>query len=353
MNDVIELFGNAFERGAGQAAACPQSIGDVRRAVEGRLAAANHLLEDPRTSGLLASLHAYLAQHDPDGLLELNGIAEGFGISSDDLFAYLHLSVLTDISPADGCSAWAVRHPVHGAMIGKNRDFRGEHLRIQRVFRHRDPAWGHRVVTCVGSLGSPAAYSSGINSDGLALVDTQVRTADHGVGILRYFLMTRLLVRCATVAEALAEIRRLDQVGGGTLVLADRSGAVAAVELGHSAVSVEHGTQGWVARTNHFVSPDLAAANLRNPSDRALASSSPRLARLRRWLAGAGHSLKIGDAWAEMASHDGPDEAGLCRHGQEGDAQTISGAVFTTNSLTLYFCPARPCSADWRTVDAR
>ncbi|MGH6923219.1 MAG: C45 family autoproteolytic acyltransferase/hydrolase [Propylenella sp.] len=353
MSNVVELSGNAFERGAGQAAACPDSVGDVRRAVEGRLAAASHLLEDRRTSGFLASLHSYLAQNDPDGLLELSGIAEGFAIPSDDLFAYLHLSVLADISLADGCSAWAVRHPFHRAMIGKNRDFRGEHLRIQRVFRHRDPAWDRRVVTCVGSLGSPGAYSSGVNSDGLALVDTQVRTSDHGVGILRYFLMTRLLVRCATVAEALAEIEVLDHAGGGTLVLADRSGAMAAVELGHSVVSVEHGTDGWVARTNHFVSPELAAANLRDPSDLAAASSQPRLARLCRWLVGAGPSLTLGDARVEMASHDGSNEAGLCRHGEEGDAQTISGAVFTTNSPTLYFCPARPCSADWRTVDAR
>jgi hypothetical protein len=353
MTDPVELCGSPYERGAGQAAACRGSIDAVRLAVQSRLVAARAPLDDLRIVSYLADLRGYLARHDPDGMEEMTGIAEGFGIPRDDLFAYLHLSVVSDVALSDGCSAWAVRHSEYGSLIGKNRDFRGEHLRLQRIFRHRDPAWGGRSITCIGSLGSPAAYSSGINSDGLALVDTAIRTIDHGVGILRYFLMTRLLARCGDVEEALAEIGRLDHAGGGSLVLADRAGALAAVELGHTAVPVERGNEGWVARTNHFVSSELAAANLRDPSDAAAATSEARLATLRKWLGEAGPDLRVAAAQTAMASHDGAYGAGLCRHGEEGDAQTISGAVFAAGVPTLYFCPARPCSADWRTVDAQ
>jgi isopenicillin-N N-acyltransferase-like protein len=353
MTVVVELFGSPFERGVGQAAACPGSIDAVRHAVEKRLSPVRDNLRDPRVASLLAKLRAYLGERDPDGLQELNGIAEGFGIRVDDLFAYLHLTVITDISLADGCSSWAVRHPQYGALVGKNRDFRGEHLRLQHVFRHSDPAWGGRTVTCVGSLGSPAAYSSGINSDGLALVDTAVRTTDHGSGLLRYFLMTRLLVRCGDVAEALAEIACLDHAGGGTLVLADRSGALAAVELGHTAVAVEAETEGWVARTNHFVSRELRGANLYETHNVAVATSEARLAHLRSWLGERRAAPTIADAQAVMASHDGPAVTGLCRHGHGGDSRTISGALFATARPTLYFCPAKPCSAEWREVDAK
>src|SRR3546814_3909336 len=80
-----------------------------------------------------------------------------------------------------------------------------------------------------------------MNSGGLALADTAVATTDHGVGWLRYFLMTRLLARHATVAAALEDIRGLAHAGGGSLVLADASGALAAVDLGHSKVCTEPG----------------------------------------------------------------------------------------------------------------
>lgn len=352
MTELIDLTGNAFQRGAGQAAASPGATEAVRALIGDRLEAGRPLLARPGAAAFLMRLEAYLGENDPDGLAELDGIATGFGIPRGDLFAFLHLAVLGDTLHGEGCSAWAVSHPEFGALIGKNRDVRGDTHRLQRLFRHSDPAWGGRTVTCVGSLGAPAVYSSGINSDGLALVDTQIHTSDHGVGILRYFLMTRLLARAATVAEALDEIASLDHAGGGSLVLADRGGALAAVELGHSALPVERGGD-WVARTNHFVSAELAPANLRVLSDAMAVSSVDRLTRLRRWLGAEARGLTIARAEAMMATHDGPEGAGLCRHGADGDAETISGAVFATAAPSLYFCPARPCVADWRRVDAR
>src|SRR3546814_7857761 len=81
-----------------------------------------------------------------------------------------------------------------------------------------------------------------MNSDGLALADTAAATTDHGVGWLRYFLMTRLLARHATVAAALEDIRGLVHDGGGSLVLADAGGALASVDLGHSKVRSEEHT---------------------------------------------------------------------------------------------------------------
>src|SRR5690606_31741039 len=167
------------------------------------------------------------------------------------------LSVAGDVAAlaveTDGCSALAV-----DGVLAKNRDFRPEHAALQRIFVHEDPIWGGRSVLCVGSLGAPGAWSSGINSDGFALADTHVSTADHGPGIHRYFLMNRLLSECATVAEAVALIAGLTHCGGGNLVLVDPSGAAAAVELRHGRVDIS--LAGRIARTNHFAAaPDVLA----------------------------------------------------------------------------------------------
>ncbi|MBL6431104.1 MAG: hypothetical protein HPM95_07335 [Alphaproteobacteria bacterium] len=57
--------------------------------------------------------------------------------------------------------------------------------------RHSGPDIATGSMLCVGSLGSPGAYSSGMNARGLMLADTQIGARTHRVGWLRYFLMTR------------------------------------------------------------------------------------------------------------------------------------------------------------------
>jgi isopenicillin-N N-acyltransferase like protein len=113
-------------------------------------------------------------------------------------------------------------------------------------------------MMCLGSLGSPGAYSSGMNAAGLALADTQIGAEPTAVGWLRYFLMTRLLATCA------------DGRGGAGPDLRDAPcrrriaghgrchGATAAVELGaDQVVAATRGALSW--RTNHFLSAELAA----------------------------------------------------------------------------------------------
>jgi predicted choloylglycine hydrolase len=142
----------------------------------------------------------------------------------------------------------------------------GEHAGLQAVFAHEDPDWPqNRRMLCIGSLGAPGAYSSGVNSDGLVVVDTQIATPDYGVGWLRYFLMTRLLTHHGEVASALEYIKSIAHAGGGSLILADPGGRVAAVDLGHSSVSVVERNNGWVARSNHFEAGSVANFHNRAP----------------------------------------------------------------------------------------
>ncbi|MBZ0226898.1 MAG: C45 family peptidase [Bauldia sp.] len=346
MTDVIRLDGTAYERGRAQATLVPEGGDAVRAAVRDRIAANADLLGDRRFAAYLDEQDAYLAEHDPDGRSEYCGIADGYGIPPRHLLAFLHMAVLRDVAAGEGCSAFAYSAPGLGAVVGKNRDLTGAWQQpLQRVFRHSDPAWNGRYGLFVGSLGAPGAYSSGINSDGLALVDTQVAARDHGVGLLRYFVMTRLLARCTSVAEALAEIGRLTHAGGGNLVLADRSGAVAAVELGHARRAAVQMAKGAVARTNHFTDSDMAAAGL--PGDDP-DSSAARLGRLRRFLATASDEPPPLDAARRvLAGHDDAAGPGLCRHGAPTGSSTVSGAVFTTASPTLYFCHGPPCATGW------
>lgn len=348
-NPVV-LSGSAFERGRQQAERCPEAAAAVAAAVRGRLSQLADVVGRKESGDYLRAQRELTERLCPEALEEMRGICAGYALREEELFAYLHLGAVCDLVAArrggEGCTAWARPHPRYGALVAKNRDFRGEHLALQRVFRHSDPAWGRRSLLCVGSLGSPGVYSSGINSDGLAVADTNVATSDRGLGWLRYFAMSRLLASCARVAEAVRALRALEHVGGGTLILADAGGAVAAVELGHRALEVEQTSGAWVARTNHFLSRALAGTTLLDASEPLAASSDKRLEVIRAALAD-GSEWDLDAASAAMASHGGGRREALCRHGEDGDARTLSCSVFYCRPATLHFSSGPPCEAPW------
>jgi isopenicillin-N N-acyltransferase-like protein len=323
---LVPLSGDARARGLGQARACPDQAAAVRASIRGRLADAP--ARAPAIERFLAAQWDATRRLVPEAIAEIEGIAEGFGLAREEVFDVLHLSCLADLAAApadaDGCSAFA-----SAGIVAKNRDFRPEHAGLQRVFAHADPAWGGRSVLCLGSLGAPGAWSSGMNSDGLALADTQIATADHGPGVLRYFLMNRLLASCATVEEALGMIAALPHAGGGSLVLGDRTGAAAWVELRHGRVDVARGAT--VAHTNHYrAAPEPLPA---------VAHSGPRLALLEAALA----EDPARDPRALLATHA---PVALCRHAPD-PSPTLAGAVWDCRGLTALIADGPPCGTAW------
>jgi hypothetical protein len=354
-NAPIRLAGTPRERGRSQADAAGPLAAAVRDAVRGRLAEAEAMLARADVQAHLAALRAQTAALDAQAIEEVAGLAEGYGLPVDDVFAMLHLGVVADWTarpqPGDGCTSWARGGACGAPLVVKNRDYGGRWPLPSAVFHLSDPRWRGDIL-CVGSLGAPGVYSSGINAHGLALADTQIAARDTAVGLLRYFAMTRVLATCADVEQALAALRALPHAGGGSLVLADRGGAVAAVELGHRTIAVERGP-GWVARTNHFVSAELAAATRIDPANaRAADSSHARLAAIRRALTDGAAHAGADRARAVMASHDepGPDQpsrAGLCRHGGSTQSTTLSTAIYDVAAGQLAIAEAPPCQAPW------
>ncbi len=351
----IDCSGTAEERGLAQAAnATAADMPEILAATVGRVATARaDGVIDADAEAFLAAQYAFAQANDPQTLAELGGIAKGFELSERDLFAHLHLGTLRDLKTgarldSDGCSAWAVSDGPEGPMVVKNRDLSGPHKGVQSVARHSGPDISSGTMLCVGSFGSPGAYSSGMNAKGFVLVDTQVAVRTHRVGWLRYFLMTRLLATCATVAEACAFIGSTAHAGGGTLVLADASGDTAAVELGVSGPVIHSGPVVW--RTNHFVTPELAADTLYPDGDRIAANSRARFACLEHNL--ANQDWRSEDAAHLMATHATdplPLAAPLCQHSEADACQTFSSAIYSCRVGSLMFSDGNPCAGKWRT----
>jgi len=330
-------------------------VGPVRRAVDLRMAESGNALSAPRVRAYVEDLRRFHERHDPEIMEEIEGIGTGFGIPADRLFDYLMLSLVADLVRADGgreeCTAFAASSEGGGAIVAKNRDYRREHAAIQRVFRHRDPGWSGREAICVGSLGSPGNFSSGMNSDGFALADTATSATAHGVGRHRYFLLTRLQTRCTTVAEALGEIAATSHAGGGVLVLGDATGCVAAVELGANEVAVEVRREGWVGRTNHHVAGLTAGENRGGGATNVrLRNSVRRLSALHGLLGAAPRRLTAEDAAAVLWYRGETGGEPLCRRGGRDLSETLSGSVYDTRRRHLQFANGYPSSGNWTTL---
>lgn len=341
------LSGDPRTRGLAQARLSAVNVEAVRATVLERRAGAAAIVGTPGARRYLERQGEFAARECGPEFAEFLAVCEGFGIEPDDQFALFHLSILSGRFETDGCSSWARQRPDGGAILAKNRDLSGPHRNWQETFLHRDPAAPGGAVFCLGTLGVPGAYSSGMNEAGFALADTAISAPVHGVGWLRYFLMTRLLATCRSVVEACQVLKGVRHAGGGSLILADASGDVAAAELLHDGARIDRAAP--ALRSNHFWCEDPAAvaARLTPPALRSTLGRRLTLtAAMQRGVGLAGAA----DALDAMADHGRPGVEALCRHGGEDGAHTVSGIVFETRSRQVLFAPGAPCEASRQTA---
>lgn len=344
------LTGDAYTRGLAQSRLHGVDVATVASTVAQRHSAARSVLETASARRYLAQQRAFAEEHAAPELAEMRGLCEGFRIDEDQVFALFHLSNLSGVHETDGCSAWARPSPAGGAVLAKNRDLSGPHRNGQETFLHIDPKAAAGAFFCVGSLGAPGAYSSGMNAAGLALADTSIQAPLHGIGWLRYFLMTRLLSSCGSVNEACATIAALRHAGGGSLILADASGDVAAVELLHDGARISRNAPAY--RSNHFWCEDPDAVRSRL-SPAALKSTLGRRETLGAMLGVEGAQDEPEAIMRAMADHGDERREGLCRHGGADGSHTVSTVVYRTFDLAIHFSRGAPCVSQREAADLR
>ena len=343
--EPLHLSGLPEARGRQQAALAPDAVGSVRASVESRLAGSRELLGRPGIQDYLAKQWEFLGQHAPAQAAEIEGIAEGYGLSPRDLSAYLHLGILDHRPvPVDGCSTFAAVNADFGTFVAKNRDYGGDHRELQKVFVHSDPESTGKKCLFVGSLGSPGAFSSGMNSEGLALADTRVDWPDPGVGWLRYCLMTEVLWRADTVEEAIEFISSVPHAGGGSLAMVDASGTIVSIEFGHPEAVIQSSRAGAFFHTNHYVFEPFADTAGQDPVGSAESNSRARLQVLRQAAERYSGRTSLQEIVDLFSSHDAAGGS-LCRHEEDGEPGTISTAIFCCETRRLLFFGGNPCES--------
>jgi isopenicillin-N N-acyltransferase like protein len=284
--------------------------------------------------------------YDPKGFEELQGIAEGSGLSMEQVLALNGLTDLRDWlawggdeDSLGGCSAFVVQKDAtqDGAMIcGQTWDLATNNMPYV-IGVHRQPDTGPQTwtLTTAGCLSL-----IGMNEDGLCVGTTNVRVTDAGSGVV-YLSIIHKALSAGSHSEAVACVTDARRVSGHFYYIASADGQATALECTGTRVHQTQVEQGVYVHCNHCLIPENAELEGNKPT----ASSLERTSRLDRLFVDNGTQNNLDSAKTFLANTEGGLTA-ICRDDTEGVSS--NGAVVMSPSRgEIQACHGLPSTAPW------
>ena len=221
------------------------------------------------------------AAHHPEGFAELEGIARGANLPTEQILAMNGLTDIRDVlawggqlEALGGCSAYVVPggQTANGKLLcGQTWDLATDNMPFV-IGVHRKPSQGPETwtLTTVGCLSL-----IGLNAEGIAVGTTNIRTKNARPGVT-YLSLIHKALSSTTLDAAAAAITEAPRAGAHFFFVADAQGRGLALETSPDNVDrVVVDRQAYV-HANHCLVPAHQAIE----TDTASASSHDRQARL-------------------------------------------------------------------------
>jgi len=326
---------------------------DIRELSEIRLDlarrfASEHGVEVSREDCLnLARVHLPLhEQHCPEVTVEWQGIAEGAGLTLEEVFFANALTDFQDVLwqfpnvEVHGCTSFLVGPEATAggaAYLGQTWDMHASAERFISVF-HRIPDDGPEslTLTAAGCL-----TLIGVNAAGIAVGNNNLRPTDARPGVI-YLALLHQALRQTAWCDAVAAIIRTPRASGHNYILAHESGARSNLETTGTRYEECSVTTPWYVHSNHYLSPELQL--LEDPTVQR-GSTEHRLTRLTDRMEAATEPFTPDSLRELLADHAGGEELGICRHGQGEQARSCAFAVVDPKTRTLHAASGPACQA--------
>ncbi len=315
------------------------------------------------------SRHAdYLALHAPDLLEEVEGLAEGAGLSRrqallmqlvDEEWAF-GFYTMRPARPRQKCTAFGVTG-ANGTHAGQNMDVPPFLDGLQALLHIRDEETGvtSLVFTVAGLIGL-----CGVNSAPLGLCCNALNQLTPGpTGMPVSFLVRHLLTQ-GSFADAVRCLMNSRHATGQNYVLAG-PGQVRSFECSAGRV-VEHvdpEAVHFTCHTNHVLASgdlDRYEALMREiPADErpTYRNSGQRFASMRNRLLAAGTDITLDDLKAALSAHDDPlNPVSRTERDVKGSAIgfTAGSVIYALDQgPTLHVAAGPPCQTPYEAVDVR
>ena len=278
---------------------------------------------------------------NPAYMEEVRGLAHGAQISFEEALlcqARAEAAYRND----EGCTSFALTGSATAdglPLAGQNQDLEPEYGDVAIVL-HVQPDDGRPRALMFTFAGQPGHM--GLNSAGVALFANALYDYTWQLGLPKY-PMKRTILEQPDVPAALRLLQTHRLCSANNLVLADRAGRVADVEVRPEGLA-EYADAHANGRlhTNHYVTHEYAPLETNS-----LADSCPRLDRMQTLIREQWGQLTVGALQTIMADHAN-DPGGICRHGAHG-FHTISGYIAEPARGVLHVRRGHGCLGSWTT----
>lgn len=350
---VLTFAGTPFEIGAAFGESCREQIAELyQRRVENALSQAKEyggraISEKTLLSVSRACLPSSEA-YDADGLAELRGIARGANLSTEQIFAMNALTDLRDTLAFGDMATWPVDQECSSFVIHKDRTAEQHTLCGQTwdlatdnmpfvLGVHRKPAgrpetWSLTTVGCLSLIG--------LNSEGIAVGTTNIRTKDSRLGVGYLQIIHKALGQRSLndVEHAIVDAPR---AGAHYYYAVGEQGRAIAVECTATIARTTQVSSGYYVHCNHILDAEEKTLEASTP----MASSLCRQSRMGSLIGETRRPITVEDTQRFLADHQDGNNA-ICRHDYAGISSNGS-IVIEPETRRAWACHGQACTATW------
>jgi isopenicillin-N N-acyltransferase-like protein len=282
----------------------------------------------------------------PHFVEEIRGIAEGADVSFEEVWTLNCYEGLTEVhQQVWGCTCVAVRdeHTADGhVLLAHNEDWNSvdrDNVYLVRAKPDGGPAF-------IGITYGPLLVNIGLNAEGIGVAINSVYPTDGRVGVPR-ILCSRAVLNACTIGQAIRACVPKLRAGGYSFLLADLHGELYSIETSATNHDISYGDQGWLAHTNHYLSPKMQA--LEEPG--TYSGSHVRLNRATRLMRAQLGQVTVTSLQALLRDHVNYPNS-ICVHEDPDDPpyereMTLASLIMDLTERVLWAAPGPPCQGEY------
>jgi isopenicillin-N N-acyltransferase like protein len=333
---VIEARGTHREVGSQIGTQCKSQIAEMRaqmKAVIPNGVTWEAMLEQSRL------YFAYSRAAYPQYIEELEGIAEGAGVSFDEIFLGMCEELWEPSIWTKGCTDMAARGRATldgSTLLAHTNDLYAEdepRLVILKVQTGDEPEF---IAVSAGGVG----ISAGFNAAKISLTGNQLDSNDVRPGVPR-LLAARAILGARHLSEAMSHCLLKERASSYNNIIADGSGEVYSMEGSATDCDALYIEKDILAHANHYVSPVMRRFEL---DSSAIAGSIIRHNRATRLLQENFGKLTPDLLKTLLADHAGYPKS-ICSHQER--SKTVFSIIIQLESLRAWIGRGLPCQTEY------
>ena len=278
--------------------------------------------------------HPYLEESWPKYVAEMKGVADGAGITYEDVLA---LNVRTEIAFgafSDGCTALSWRGS-HTSILAQNWDWnteQAENLICLKI--KQDKGLSLEMITEAGIIGK-----IGLNEKGVGCTLNALRAKGTSYSKLPCHLALRTVMESESREAAVANLERAGVASSCHILVADATGGTGLECSSEDIIKLEMSRDGIITHTNHFVLEHKSGV----VESIALLDTKFRLMRINELLNAAKEEEPSQEVVDRMLRDEMEgDGAAICRSTGKDTMATLFSIVMDLNKRTARVLVGRP-----------